>query len=316
MSKRGFSKMSGGLFAVLSFALLLSLSLSCIAHAYEKEIVLGEVYQTEKEKETLKDRFRLDLSLSYGYSYAQILTGLYGLDRKFATYLNRLDMDYLNDLYAVRLTATYAISNKIGMYLAVPFGAGSLKKAEEALDGDDTLARFFEEDKIGVGIGDIYGGIYFNLLSGTRNRPDIVVYGDVNSDVAKHYPLGDGFWDITAGMQIRQLISDSFYIFGMGDYTHRLKKKNVEPGGIVGYGGGIGFLSSSSAFEIGLKAAKIDETKIDNKVFFEKDEDLALSIALKSLYKGMGMSFNISNLDEGFNLKKNTFGFEINFPIL
>jgi len=297
-------KFCASLFVLFVFMLLIP----DLGHSYEREVILGDVYQTEKEKESLKDRFRLDVSVGYGYSYAQILTGIYGPDPKLATYLDRLDMDYSENLAALRLTATYAMTSKMGIYFSVPFGAVKYKKEEG-------IRRIFEEDKLGFGLGDIYGGIYYNILSGSKTTPNIVINVDANSDIAKYYSLGDGLWDITPGIQIRQLLSDSFYILGLADYTFRLKKKEIEPGDIFGYGGGIGFILGSSALELGLKAATIDETKIDNTTLFDKDKDLAFFMAIKSLYKGMGFYLTIGNLDEGIDLERNSFGFEFSFPI-
>ena len=311
MKRKEFSsKMTGKLYASLLVFFVFMLLIPDLGYSYEREVILGDVYQTEKEKESLKDRFRLDLSVGYGYSNAQILTGIYGPDPRLATYLDRLDMDYSENLAALRLTATYTITQQMGIYLSIPFGAVKYKKEEG-------ISRIFEEDKLGVGLGDIYGGVYYNILSGTKTTPNIVTYVDVNSDIAKYYSLGDGLWDITPGIQIRQLLSDSFYIFGLADYTFRLKKKDIDSGDIFGYGGGIGFILGrmDSVLEFGLKAATIDETKINNTILFDKDEDLTFFMGIKSLYKGSSFYLTISNLDEGIDFERNSFGFEFSFPI-
>jgi hypothetical protein len=291
------------LFASLSLVILV---MSSIGNAYEKEIVLGEAYETKQEKESLKDRFRLEVSLGYGYSYAQFLTGLYGPSDDLLDYLDRLNMDYSENYTTLRVTATYAISQRLGVYLAIPSGVVKINEGK-------TMGERLFNDKYRFGVGDIYGGMYFIVLQGSKSSPTLVVNVDANSDIAKYYSLGDGVWDFTYGLQIRQLLSDSFYIYGVGDYTQRLKKHNVDPGDIIGYGGGIGFLAGQGALEMGVKAANIRETKIDGVQLFDKDEDLAFVLSLKSLYKGAGISFTMGNLDEGISIKKNTFGLELSY---
>lgn len=312
MFKRGFKKTLGGFSAVSIFALLLSLSLPCIVYAYEKEVVLGEVYQTTKEKEILKDRLRLDLSFGWGYSFGQPMTGsFYDLNTKTQTYLRALNLDYSENMLTVRLTATYALTPNAGVYLAVPFGAVTFKTAE------DPIARIFEEDKIKGGVGDLYGGIYYNLLSGSKSSPNIVLNVDVNSDTAKFSSLGDGLWNFTASLQARQFLSESFFVFGLGDYTTGLKKNGVKPGDVIGYGGGFGFMSGNGTArnDFGLRAAQHSKTTKNGATLLDKSDDLTFIWASKSLYKGLSTAFTIGNLNNGFSFKQNTFGFEISFPI-
>ncbi len=226
--------------------------------------------------------------------------------------MRALDLDYSENMMTVRLTATYALTPNAGFYFAVPFGAVKFKTAE------DPIARIFEEDSIKAGVGDIYGGIYYNILSGSKNTPNIVLNLDVNSDVAKFWSLGDGLWDFTASLQARQLLSDSFFVYGLSDYTERLKKNGVKPGQVIGYGGGFGFISGngSSINEFGLRAAQYSKTTKNGVTLLDKSDDLTLIWASKALYKGLSTAFTIGNLNKGFSFKQNTFGFEFSFPIM
>lgn len=312
MSKKGF-RISGSFLAIVSLFTLLTLSLTCVVYAYEKEIVLGEVYQTEKEKERYKvsfrDRFALDLNFGIGGYYGgasnlQIL----GIDPDVNTYVKNLGMDYSETVGAIRLTATFFITPQFAVYIGAPFGVVTVDKEQEG------LAQFFEEDDLKVGVGDIYGGLALTLLSGTEAKPNIAIFFNADADTSKFYSLGDGLWDFTVGGQINQLLSRSFYVFGTGDYTYRLKKKDIDPGNIVGYGGGFGFLlSGKSRIEAGLRAHRYYETKFDSRTLFKEADDLAFNLKFAS--KLGSMNFIIGNLNEGFEFGKNTVVLEYTIPL-
>lgn len=310
-----------GRLAVLVFAVCIFVLLKQnVGFPYEREIILSEEYQTEKEKERLKgvtkpeeekiifkDRFRLDISGGYGFSYASagIISGLYGLDSKYKTYLDRLDMEFSENLVQLRLTATYLLSPKIGIYLGLP--AGVVKERDKG--------RFDDSNNISGGVGDVYGGIFYNVLSETKYRPNVTINFDANSNTAKFSSLGDGLWDYTLGIQPRKFVAKSLYLFGVADYTFRMKESNIDPGGIIGYGGGVGILWGQSIIEPGLKAYSIGETKLDSKTLFDDDKDLIFNIALKSLFNRGSLNFTVGNLDEGLDFRTTTWGFEYSFPV-
>lgn len=297
--------------ALAVFALVLLLS--SIGLAYERDIILGEEYHTEKERYKIrkepvsfKDRFSLDLNFGIGGYYGGCSNlQIFGRDPKINTYVKNLGMDYSENADVVRLTATYFVTPKLTVYIGVPFGVV-------------TLAQLFKEDELKAGVGDIYGGLAFTLLSGTEAIPNIAVFLNVDADTSKYYSLGDGLWDYTIGTQVNQLLFKSFYIFGMRDYTYRLEKKNIEPGNIAGYGGGVGFLSGQIRIEAGLRAYKYDETKFNNTTLFEKSDDLAFnlkSITSFGIGKISSMNLIVGNLDEGFEFGKDPITVEFSIPI-
>lgn len=287
--------------------------------AYEREIILSDEYQTEKEKERFKDitepqeeksgfkeRFKLDISGGYGFSYATVVSGLYGLSDEYKTYLDRLDMKFAEHTVSLRLTATYILSPQIGIYLGTPAGV--------VLERDKGRGRS-DDTNFSGGVGDVYGGIFYNVLSETKYRPNITIDFDVNSNTAKFSSMGDGLWDFTLGIQPRKFVAKSLYLFGAADYTFRLEENNINPGGIVGYGGGVGILWGKSIIEPGLKAYHIGETKLDSKTLFKDDEDLIFNIAWKSVFDRGSLNFTIGNLDEGLDFRTTTWGFEYSIPI-
>jgi hypothetical protein len=284
-----------------------------IGLSYEREIILSEEYQTKKEKEVLKDRFRLDLGIGYGFSYSStaIITGLYELDPVYEAYLDRLGIEFSKNFITMRLTAAYAISPRFGIYANVPFGIVEPMKEKEG------LARLSEEQDYEFGIGDISGGIYYHLVPETERIPNVIVSFDLNSNIAEYTSLGNGVWDLTGGLQLRKFLSKSFFLFGLGDYTYTMEEKDVNPGDVIGYGGGIGFLSwGDSITEIGLKAYSIGEGEVGGVKWLDKNEDLVFNLTFKSLLKGGSSTFFIAGLAEGLDFERNTFGFEFSIPIM
>jgi len=289
------------------------------AFASERDIILEESYQTEGEKQryrtgeeqiSFSDRFHLNFGIGYGYSYAQTLTGIYGPDPALETYLEQLGMEFSENLGTFRITASYMINPRTFAYFGVPFGLVELHTEEGS-----TL--FSEDYDYEFGVGDLYGGLGYLLLPETESIPSTIINLDINSDTTEYYSLGDGLWDITGGAKVSKSLAKSFYVFGVGNYTERLEKNDIEPGNIVGYGGGIGFLLTSSRIEIGIKEAQIDETEFNNAILFPDGEDLALNFSIYSLFEGGGsFHFNWGNLDEGMDFERNTFGFEFSVPIL
>jgi len=313
-----------GRFTALVLALSMSLLflIPCVAFAYEKEVVLGEGYQTLKEKErykfkteevTFKDRFKLDLNFGIGGYYGGSSNlQIYGIDPEIERYVQRLGMTYSENAGVIRLTASYFLTPKLVIYVGVPFGLVLVDKGQEG------LAQLFDEDELRFGVGDVSGGITYTLLSGTETRPNIAIAVDIDSTTSKYYSLGDGLWDYTIGTQVNQLLSKSFYIFGMGSYTFRSEKNGIDPGNIVGYGGGIGFLAGQGRIEAGLKTFKYAETKIDNSTLFEKSDNLVFNLNFVTPFgsgKIGGMNLIVGNL-EHFKFGRDPIVLEFTIPIL
>ena len=306
------------LFAIFIFTLLKQ----NIGFSYEREIILSDEYQTEKEKEryeglvkpedekiNFKDRFHLDISGGHGFSYANSasITGLYSLSDEFETYLDRLDMEFSSNLAQLRLTATYLFNPKMGIYLGLPVGM--------VRERDEGRGRSDGSSNISGGVGDVYGGIFYNVLSETKYMPNVIINFDANANTAKFVSLGDGLWDFTLGIQPRKFVAKSLYLFGVADYTFRLEEKNIDPEGIIGYGGGVGIIWGGNIIEPGLKAYHIGEVEVDSETLFYDNEDLIFNVAWKSLFYRGNLNFTVGNLDEGLDISTTTIGFEYSFPI-
>jgi hypothetical protein len=286
-----------------------------IAYALEREIILEEKYQTSAETEryastdvSFRDRFGLDIGWGYGYSYAEIHTQVYGPDPALKTYLNTLDMDFSTNMGIVRLRGRYMINPRLYAYLGAPMGFVEVK--EEVWP-----KSLFEEEDIEAGIGDVSAGLQYFLFPETEKIPSTIVSFEVNSDTSEYYSLGDGLWGYTGGLRLTKTISDPYYLFGLGHYTHRVEDSGIDPGNITGYGGGIGLLLSEiGRIELGLRLIDFAETELNDVTLFEDDDNLTLFL---SLYGEQGTSVHIllGNIDEEISSDRTTFGVEFSFPI-
>jgi len=300
--------------------------------ASEWEIVLSEEYQTKSESRLLEDRFRLDLSVSYGFSPGQelVLQGFYTLGANYTTYLKRLGLEFSAGYVGIRITASYVIRPKMGIYVAIPFGLVEVESESNKTKGNSLsetvlikqrnhiLKRrnirrdMWKETKAEFGIGDIYGGFYYRILDESKRQPSLTCYFDINSPLADYTSLGDGLWGFTWGMDLRKFVVRRLYFYGVFDYTYRLNKNNLNPGDIIGYGGGMGFLVKRTfGLEIGLKRFNIGEAKLGDYVLVEDTDDLVLR--LTGNFKRWSFSFIVAGLDEGWHWENNYFGGELTF---
>ncbi len=301
------------LFFLISFSFFfaIGLLLSFSSEAYEKEVFWDAPYQINKEIEKFADRFKLDFTFGYGYYYyPALITGFYKDDPKLDLYLDKLGLKFSENTGTFRLAATVAITKELGIYLVVP--TGIVKFNEKT--GTEQLP---EEDKFKFEVGDIFGGVYLHILPETKYSPNLVINIDVNSDTAKYSSLGDGVWDFTGGIQARKLLSSYFYLFALGDYTYKMEKHDVQPGNVIGYGGGFGFIlgGGNNIIEASLKGAEIAESKISDKPFLDKNRDLIFNLSLKSLIKRASFAITIGNLNHGLDIKGINSGFEVSFPL-
>lgn len=318
MRKKGRFGSGAKRFTVLVLVLFVFVVLkSSVGLAYEKEIILSEAYQTKKEKELYqfeeekvsflaKKRFHLDIGFStgiYGSAFNSD-TWIYGPPPELKTYLKQLDMEYSENLFTLSVSGTYVISPKMGIYLGIPFGV-VLTKGEPAGGG---LKRLFVEENIEFGIGDVYGGVYYQILSEPKYWLSVIGSLGIDSNTAEFLSLGDGLWDFTPFVRVSKFITRSFYLFGVGGYTYRLEENNIDPGGIVSYGGGMGFLFGDRLMEAGLTGRSIGKTKFGSETLFKSNEDLIFNISSRSLVKGIDMDITIGNLNEGLDAKINTVG--------
>lgn len=273
--------------------------------ASREESVLSEEYQLESEKETLKDK----LSLEIGWSYGVFLPGLGANrfpERPSKEFLDTLDMTYSENNSSFFLGAKYLATSKLEVYAGIPF---ALLLQIENNEGGNRRTRGGLTSKWG-GVGDIYGGISYALVTESKYRPLVITTVDINSAFSKYTSMGDGFWDITPMLSLRKFISGPIYVKGLAGYTHRLDRKGVDPGEIISYGGGLGFLSGDKNIELDLKRSHAADTKIGDRTVEKSNEDLVMNIAFTSVFGKRTSTFGVflGGLEEGFNWDKNSVG--------
>jgi hypothetical protein len=296
---------------ILVFTVLfLILFLSTIGITSEREVVLGEEYQTRREKEAIEDRFRLDFGFAYGMTTStesSIITGWYDLDPAFATYLDMLDLEYSRNFFSMRLTGTYLINPRLGISANVPFGFVEPRREREGI-----FPNYDEDYEFDV--GDIRGGIFYCLVPETEKIPNVIVSLDVDSDTSKYTSLGNGVWDVAGGLRVQKLLFKPFYAFGLSDYTYTMEKNDVDPGDVTGYGGGLGLiLGEGNLVEIGLKQFDIGESEINGIKWLPENDSLLLTVSLRT--NAGSMNVFLAGFEDGFHHDRTLFGIEYVFPI-
>ncbi len=281
------------------------------ASAFEREVVLGEEYQTKREAAAMEDRFRLDLGWTYGITTStesSIISGWYDLDPAFAFYLERLDMEFSRNFVSMRTTATYLISPRLGVSATVPFGL-----VEPRRERDGIFPNYDEEYDFAV--GDISGGVNYCIVPETERIPNVVIGFDLNADTAKFTSQGNGVWDVTGGLRVQKFLSKSFFAFGLSDYTYTMEKNDIDPGDIVGYGGGIGFVPyKEMILEIGLKQYEIGEAEFRGDKLLPENDSLLLTVSLRTDTGSVNMF--LAGFEGGMSSDRTTFGIEYVFPIM
>jgi hypothetical protein len=296
---------------------------SDIGLAYEREVVLPEQYQTESEKEAVANRFRVEVGLGWTIihslnSYQAQAMGISDFDQltpRGKTYLDRLDLEYSQNIITAAVSATYFVNPRTAVFLAVPGGFVWASHDKTVSWGNRGGTATVSESDWAVGIGDVTAGIGYDLILETSKTPAVSVHFVADSDVARYFSLGDGVWDFTPGVRVSKFFTDSAYLFGTGDYTYKLEKNGADPGDAIGYGGGIGYLTQDkqSRGEIGLTMYSFGESTIDGQTAFEKGNNLVLRLGVQSLYKGGSIYWVIGGLNHG--LGNVDLSLEASFPI-
>lgn len=276
----------------------------------EEEIENKQRYPSgEEETAEIRERFTVDLGIGYGYSYSDSVSFAYltQLMPEAEIYLERLGLTLSQNGVTLRLSTFFAVTPAFGFYVMVPYGMVETK-AETNLPGLINIK---------FGVGDIRVGSYLSLLSETERRPKVTLGLDYDTDTAIYSSLGDGTRSFTITADVRKFISPSVYLVGTVDHTFRMEKNEVEPGDIRGYGGGIGFLTGSgqSKFVALLKKVTVDEAKLNGFVLLDGSSDLSLTLTWLDIVRGIHSSFYATRLNEGLDFKKNSFGFNFNFPL-
>lgn len=276
--------------------------------ALREEAALGEGYQLEPEKETLEDRLSWEVGVAYGLPGLSLL-GMGSKrfpERPSREFLDTLDMTYSENYFLLALGAKYLVTPRLELYAGLP---ATLLLQTENNEGGGRRRKGGLTSKWG-GVGDIYGGISYAILTESKRRPLVIATLDVNSTSSKYTSMGDGFWGFTPKLSVRKFVSGPLYLKGFTAYTRRLDRKGVDPGAIVSYGGGIGFLSGDKNIELNLERTHTAKTKTAGRTLLNSEEDLVMDIAFTTIFGKQTSTFGLSwgGLEEGFDWGKNYAG--------
>lgn len=277
--------------------------------ATEEEVRPSSIFQTEDEKERYQGGLSLDFGFGYGFSYGNSVGFAYLIPEQqpdLETYLERLELELSESTITTRLTLTYSISDRFGMYLVVPSGLVE-KKPEVPLPG---------LIEIEYGLGDIGTGFYYNILTENKESPHVTINFDYQSDNAEFSSLGDGVNNIIAGISLRKYIREDVFLLGGLDYGKRGEKNDVDVGDVFGAGAGLGFLISAgeSKLTFNIRYTTVEESSLENRTLIEGYNDLSLTVGVYSLLAGSSMSLYVTRLND-FEFKQSTYGFNWSFNL-
>lgn len=297
-------------FMLTAAALYISLSAD-FCFASREDVILGKDYQLESERETLKDKFSWEINCVYGLSSISRLSGLGAKrfeQRPSKEYLDTLDMVYSYNDFLFTLGANYLMSSRLEFSAGLPV---SVISAEVKNDSRNRTGG----SGLKIGAGDLYAGISYALLTESNYKPLAIVSVDINSDLSKYTSMGDGFWGVTPGLYLRKFVFSGMYVSGLAGHTYRLKRRGVEPGNIIRYGAGLGFLSGNKKLELNLEKTHTDRTKIAGKAVMAAEDDLSAAIAYTAIFASRTTTIGLSlgGLEKGFNWGQNYAGLFIGF---
>lgn len=274
--------------------------------ASREDIALSQDYQLESEKKIFKDKFSWEIDFTYGLSSVSSLLGL-GASRftkkPSKEYLDTLGMSYSTNDFLLALGASYLVTPRLELSAGVPI---SVVMAEVENGG----RRKVKHPQLKFGLGDIYGGVSYALLTESKNRPLVVTTFEAKSALSKYTSMGDGFWGLTPGVYLRKFISGPVYALGLVGYTFRLKRRGADPEENIRYGGGFGILSENKRLELSLERAQTGKTKIGGQTIMDSEGDLTLGINFTTIFgkQTSTVGLFLSGLEEGLDWGKNSAG--------
>lgn len=276
--------------------------------AAREDVILGEEYQLESEKETLKDKFIWEIGLQYGYVFTKRAVNPWP-GRPPQEYLDRLDMTYSKNYLSLGLGAKYLATSRLAVYAGMPFSFLQKEVTPRKRKGPFSAP--------GVGVGDVRTGISYALLPESKYRPLVVTTFEVTAPLSRFTSIGDGFWGFTPEVSLRKFISGPLYVKGLTSYTHRLDRKGIDPGAIINYGGGVGLLlGDKNNIELTLERAHIAKTKIGDRTLIDSNENMIMEIAYSSSIgdkQTSTIALDIGGLEDGFSWNQDWIGISFGF---
>jgi len=195
----------------LSISLLFGSVVPNLAKSTEEVTGEEELFVKEESKKDVEFKKGFEVTLGFEFDWIQA----YGFSEQ--------DLAMRNEAYEGRLRprATYLFSENSMIYITIPY------VCKYTFVG---YTYFLDEKwEFVTGLGDIRGGISYQLLS-ERWRPVNVLAGvEVISNTARVYsgegvPLGNGYWNIACGVGISKTVDPRGMLLASIGYVYRFEK--------------------------------------------------------------------------------------------
>jgi hypothetical protein len=170
--------------------------------------------QEQKEESAPQKRFEITLGFEFDWIQA------YGYSEK----LFRIEDKAYEGRFP--LTVAYLFSENSKIYIVVPY------VLKYAFVGYQYMG-LSEEWEFAMGLGDIRGGICYQIMNERRLPLNLLISADVISNTGRvHYGslsdrcFGNGYWNIASAVEISKTVHARATLFGSTGYVYRFKKSD------------------------------------------------------------------------------------------
>lgn len=225
------------------------------------------------------ERFRLDLG--FGSLFRKDEPGFLG-----GSFAPRAGLVGPTDVLALfDVTGTVNITERLSFSAGLPFGL--VENFGKVREGTSPLGGLFEEGDTEFGIGDVHAEVNYQLLGEGRFSPGVSVGAEGGAPTAKYVGLGTGLWRATGRVSLSKSLHPRLFLFAGGSFSHFFEKKEVDPGPIASYGGGVG-IGITRAILLNLQVEEIagGEFKESSKVVSPFTRDLQAGVGATIFSKG------------------------------
>jgi len=207
--------------------------------------------------------FNKNLTVETGITYTHYdrrrftLDGFLALDSIF---LGDISIDRIkSDTFTLDVTTSYGVTQHAQVSVTVPILYRHTSFLKNGINNDASVVSETSEH-LAPTLGDISGGIYYQVVEEKKRRPDVVLNVQVKTPtgvkpygieektiiagpnkfvVPERLPSGNGIWSVTGGVSLVKSL-DPAIIFGSLAYTHNIKRHfsdissraTTEPGNI------------------------------------------------------------------------------------
>lgn len=277
--------------------------------------------QWEAIKRGMLNNFRLNVGFTYGFAYSDALA--LPTKGEFDDVFDQLGLTQSTNVVLFDTLAQYTYTPKtdwslpdfldqpnLGFYLYFPFGV------VQDISGR-TLPGLVDFDDMKFAVGDIYFGINSWILRETRWIPHTNFSIQATAPAAEYSSIGSGTWSVKPNLYLEKYLTDRFFLTFDVAYLFFAEKNGVEWGNPLILKGGPGFLFLSGQLKtvLGVAYSKRSETKLFGMPLETDTDNLTLALSFSEPTDKFGFYFYFTGIDEGFDIERNTFGFNFSLRV-